>query len=296
MEIIQSFAQFEEGSPYLQHRRKRDYVYLLFYSYLFSHITISKQYGGFTMFCNKRAYESMLKYIPYHKFQIMENNNEFRMWSKYKIDVMKTINEDFIHIDPDVSLFKNVLDEFINGRCDILVQDIVPFKENSLKPFIFDNTEFFADTKILTKPFDGRAMSCGTVGLTKEVQEYYFTGIDILYDAMLEIGLDNILSPTLVLEEQLLYLLAVENDFVVHNIVEYEMMINYGILNVGETHGYLHLWMQSKFQRKIIDLVRRRIFFEYPEYYEDVLIYEHEVLSKFEFFKHFNFPKIYSNM
>ena len=293
MEIVQSFAQFEEGSPYLQHRNKRDYIYLSFYCFLLSQITINKLYGGFTMFCNQTAYSKMLQYIPYNTVQIMENKNEFKMWSKYKIDVMRVINDDFIHLDPDVSLFNKVLDPFINGECDVLVQDIVPFKENSLKKFVFDNKDFFAETLILTKPFDGRCMSCGTVGLTKSVQEYYFKGIDVLYEGMLKHGLENIDFPTLILEELFLYLLSYENDFIVHDIIPHESAVNYGIIYAGDKLGYLHVWRRLKYERKTIDLIRKKIFFDFPEYFDLIYKYEHDVLSKFEFFKYFNFPLLY---
>ena len=245
------------------------------------------------MFCNRRAYDSMLKYIPYDTFEFMENDNEFLMWSKYKLDVMKTIGDDFIHLDPDISLFKKVLDPFINGECDVLVQDVVPHKYNSLKPFVYGNKAFLADTLILTKPFDGGAMSCGTVGINRYAQEYYFAGIDVLYKAMLEAGTKNISYPSLVLEEQLLYVLSIENDFKVNTIVPHELMRE-DILQVEWSHGYLHIWMQIKYKKCIIEMIRRRIFFEYPEYYGAILKYEHDVLSRFKFFPYFNFPLIYS--
>lgn len=244
------------------------------------------------MFCNKKAYDSMLRYIPYPTFEFMENDNKFLMWSKYKLDVMKIIDDDFIHTDPDVALFEKVLDPFIDGKCDVLVQDILPFKDNSLKSFVFDNIDFLADTLILTKPFDGGAMSCGTVGVNKYAQEYYFAGIDILYEAMLEFGTKKINYPTGVLEEQLLYLLSVENDFSVHEIVPYELMRD-DVIKVGYDYGYLHFWGELKFKRMFIEIMRRRIFFDYPNYFEIILKYESEVLSQFKFFQHMNFPKKY---
>jgi len=292
MKIIQSFAQFEEGSPYILQQNKPDYIYLSFYSFLLSYISVTKTYGEFTMFCNHSAYNSMLRFIPYDCINIMENDNDFLMWSKYKLDVMRTIGDDFIHLDPDVSLFKKVLDPFINGECDVLVQDIVPHKWNVGKEFVFNSIPFFRETKILMKPYDGRAMSCGTVGITKEVQEYYFAGIDVLYEAMVKFGVEKIDYRGLILEEQLLYLLALENDFKVNTIVPHELMRD-DIFELGLTHGYLHIWMGIKFVRKVIDLIRKEIFFGYPHYFDYVLKYERDVLSKFKFFEGMNFPKAY---
>jgi len=292
MKIIQSFAQFDEGSPYVLKRGKEDYIYLSFYCFLLSCISVTKTYGEFTMFCNKKAHNSMLQYIPYPAFEIMENVNEFPMWSKYKLDAMRTIGDDLIHLDPDVSLFKPVLDPFINGECDVMIQDIVPFKWNIGKEFVFSSINFFKETKILTKPYDGRAMSCGTFGMNKHAQEYYFAGVDILYDAMVKYGVENIDYRGLILEEQLLYLVSIENDFKIHEIVPHEL-IRKDIFELGLTHGYLHVWTQFKFARKVIDLIRKEIFFGYPYYYETILKYEHDVLSKFKFFQGMNFPKIY---
>lgn len=293
MKIIQSFAQFEEGSPYLQHHNKPDYIYLSFYCFLLSHITIKKLYGNFTMFCNLKAHDSMLKYIPYDGVQIMENQNKFKMWSMYKVDVMKSINDDFIHLDPDVSLFAPVLDPFINGECDVIVQDIVPFKNNRLKKFVYENIDFFSETLILTKPFDGCAFSCGTVGIKKFAQEYYFKGIEVLQEAMLKRGVENIEYPTLILEEQLLYLIACENLFNIHEIIPPELVREHGIMGGGNEIGYLHLWRAVKYKRDIIDMIRKKIYFDYFDYYDVILKYEYEVLSQFEFFKHMDFPILY---
>lgn len=293
MRLIQSFAQFEEGSPYLQHKNKADYVYLSFYCFLLSHITIKKLYGEFTMICNSKAYNSMLQYIPYDVFRIMENDNHFKLWNAYKIDAMKTVGEDFIHIDPDVTMFEPLLDPFINGECDVLVQDIVPRKDNRLKTFIYDNLSFFSDTKILTKPYDGCGMSLGTVGINKYVQEYYFKGVEVLYEGIIKCGVENIEYASLILEEQLLYLLCIENDFNVHTILPSDLVSKYGLLDAGNWFGYLHIWRDYKYQRDMIDKIRKKIFFDYPDYYDYILKYERDVLSGFKFFKYMSFPKAY---
>lgn len=295
MKIIQSFAQFDEGSPYLQHVNKPDYVYLSFYCFLLSKLTITEHCGGITMYCNQKAYDSFFKYITYDNIVIKENENKFLMWSKYKIDVMKTINDDFIHVDSDVFVRNNVFRPFINNECDVLIQDIVPHKINMLKRFAFENKEFLAETRILTKPYDGRSFSCGTIGINKAMQEYYFTGIDVLYEAMLKFGLENILAPTLLLEEQLLYYITIENDFKYKPIVPNELLLKYEFLMCNEMVGYLHFWTALKYKKDAIDYIRKRIFFEYPEHYETILRYERDVLSQFKFFHYFKFPLVYSS-
>ena len=65
MKIIQTFAIFDEVSPYLTNKRNFEYVYLNFYSFILSYITIKKIYGPITMICNQEAYDAFIKYIPY---------------------------------------------------------------------------------------------------------------------------------------------------------------------------------------------------------------------------------------
>lgn len=295
MKIIQSFAQFQEGSPYLGKRKNQDYVYLNFYSFMLSYLSIKEQYGPISMYCNHKAYESFIKYIPYDEIITMENNNPFLVWSKYKTDVMRLINDDLIHIDSDVLLFNNLFDNFIYGDYDIMVQDILPFKRNLIKQFGFDNKEFLADTKILTKPYDGRCMSCGVVGLKKNMQKYYFAGIDVLYASMLKHGLEGVDMPSMLLEEQLLYYIAVENDFKYYEVLSSDLVDKDGVVVGGDKIGYLHLWQKLKFKRDILDQIRKKIYFEYSTHYNIILQYEHDVMSKFKFFKYFNFPLLYSS-
>jgi len=217
------------------------------------------------------------------------------MWAKYKIDVLKTINDDFIHVDSDVFLGEDLFKPFINGECDVLVQDVVTHSENKAKDFGFDNKEFLANTLILTKPYDGRCFSCGTLGINKTAQEYYFAGIDVLYDAMLNIGLEKIKMPTLLLEEQLLYYITIENEFRFNTIIPDELVQKYGVLDGGDMIGYLHFWMRVKYKRFVIDKIRRKIFFDYPNHYETILKYERDVLSQFKFFSYFKLPILYSS-
>ena len=293
MKIVQSFAQFEEGSPYLLHQNKPDYIYLSFYSFLLSQLTVTKHHGSIIMFCNQQAYDSFFKYIPYGEIVIKENKNEFLMWATYKLDVLRTINDDFLHVDSDVFISGDSFKSFIDGECDVLIQDVVPRGENKISQFGYNNKDFLADTLILTKPYDGRCFSCGTLGLNKKIQEYYFAGIDVLYKAMLNFGLENFDKPTLLLEEQLLYYITIENNFKYKSVISDELVQKYGIENGGDMIGYRHFWFRMKFKKQYINYIRHRIFFEFPEYYEIILKYEKDVLSKFKFFQGMNFPKIY---
>lgn len=293
MKIIQSFAAFDEGSPYLINKRK-DYPALNLYSFLLSYITINKFYGDIQMFCNEKAYQDFIKYIPYDKIIIREHDKGYRMWSTYKIDAMKTLNDDFIHVDSDIFLSQPVFDNFIDMEynIEVMVQNITPMSRNGIKDFGFRNKDFLADTKILTKPFDGRSMICGTMGLKKNVQEYYFAGVDVFYEAMLKLGVENITEPSMLLEEQLLYYITLENDFTCYSILPEELILSHGLLKGGDMLGYLHVWMGLKFKREIIDMIRKKIFHDFPEYYHIIEKYEQDVLKDNKVFNHMNFQKL----
>lgn len=55
MKIIQSFAEFEEGTPHLDDENV-DKKSLNFYSFLLSYLTINKYHGSVTMYCNQKQW------------------------------------------------------------------------------------------------------------------------------------------------------------------------------------------------------------------------------------------------
>ena len=293
MKIIQSFAQFEEGSPYFQHQKNQDNRYLNLYSFLMSYLSLKDIYGAVTMFCNQQAYDTFIKYIPYDKIIIVESTNDFLVWSKYKTDVMRLVGDDLIHVDPDVFVLEDVFEPFITGDYDIMIQNSTPMELNDAKRFGFENKQWLNDTKILTKPYDGGCFSCGTVGLKLNVQQLYFDATDILHDAMLKVGLKNTETPSMLLEEQLLYFLAVEYDYKTYEIISKELFEKSGVVDGGDSIGYFHAWMTLKFSRDIINKIRKKIFFDFPNHYEIILGYERDVLSDFKFFSDLKFPILY---
>jgi len=288
MNIIQSFARYTGVSPYIKGkgRSKSDYYYLNFYSMLLSYITLQQQYGSVTMFCDKAAHDSLIKYVPYDNIEIVENQNDFLMWSKYKLDIMKLIGEDFIHVDQDVAVFDDFYKPFIDGKCDVLVQDVVSRKKNYTKPLVNNNLEYFRDTKILTKPYDGQAFSCGSVGLTTEVQKYYFAGIDVLYNDMLEHGIENLDFAAMILEETLLYLITIENDFKYHSIIEQQDVDKHGILYAGDKIGYAHFWSRNKFKQQYLTGIRNKLLQDYSGFGEYILKFESEIMTNKPVFKY----------
>jgi len=289
MKIIQSFALFEEGSPYFQHTEHKNYQYLLFYSFLLSYIALKKHFKHVTMFCNKFAYDTFIKYIPYDEIIFKENKYDMKLWSVYKLDCMRSVGEDFIHVDPDVFLFKDLFGPFIiDDDYNIIVQDILTAENNLkfVKDFAYENLEFLADSKIFTKKYDGRCMSGGVLGLKKTAQEYYFAGVDVLYNAMLDLGIEKIGGAAMIIEELLLYLIAVENDFNVYEVLPHDLILKHGVEEVGNMLNYVHVWKGSKYKKKNIDNIKRKILYEFNEYQRLVLEYESDHMLKLKSIKY----------
>lgn len=293
MQIIQSFAKYKESHYIGKQKSKADYFYLNFYSMLLSYITLQKQYGSVTMFCDKAAYDSLIKYIPYDNIEIVENKNDFLMWSKYKLDIMKLIGEDFIHVDQDVIVFDDFYKTFINGECDVLIQDVVSRKKNFTKTFIYENLDYLRETKILTKPYDGQAFSCGSVGLRKNVQEYYFKAIDIMYEDMMKTDIEKINFAAMIIEETLLYLITTENNFTYDYILPQKDVDELGLMHAGDKIGYVHLWASNKFKRIYIQQLRKMLFTNHPEYLDYVFKFEQEVMIWKRIFRYMVLPDNY---
>jgi len=289
MKIIQSFAQFDEGSYYVSHEKNYDVIPLLFYSSLFSYITIKKLYGHVTMFCNQKAYDTFVKYIPYDEIILMENKNVFKYWSLYKLDSLRYCNEDAIHIDNDVFLYSNVLTEFIEGNADIIVQDIQSKEDNAVSSQTTNNLDFLKSSGVFTKKFDGRSVSAGVIGIKKHVQDLIFNNIDILKEAI-DVGewSDTVRNgedlATTILDEQSIYLTAVENDLSIYDILPHDLVIKHGIGETGKIIGYAHMWTKHKYLPENIKDIKRYILFNYTEYQKYIIEYESHVMMQTEIF------------
>lgn len=282
MQIIQSFALFDEGNPYFtdkDHPKYKDtsHTYLNFYSFFLSYITLNIHYHHVMMFCNRKAYDLFIRYIPYERIILWENEYEMDFWNMYKLMVAKSIKDDFIHVDPDIFVFDDLFRNFINGNDDILVQDILSKENNIVSDFGYENKEFLAETGILTKEYDGRCLSCGVLGLKKNVQEKYFNAVDILQKELEQFKKDKglpLLGQTMILEEQLLYFVAVENDFDVSDIIPHDLINNLGMDEASNMFGYTHLWKGTKYDEENIIKIKGKIKHEYSGHYHILENYE----------------------
>lgn len=284
MKIIQSFAQFDEGSFYLKHDKENSKkVYLNFYSFLLSVLTLQKYYGKVTMYCNQKAYDSFIKYLPYDEVKIHENQNSFTFWNYYKVDAIRRQTGKFIHVDSDVFIFDDLFSEFINTRkYDIIVQDTIKPEWNPFKTAISVVKDFLKKNNIMNpNDFDGKCFSCGTVGMTINVKNEYVNLCDLFRDEYnnkeFKVEADII---SMISEELSLYLLAIKNGLRTYEVLPYEEVALHGSAKVGNNRKYTHMWFGSKFQPQYIKLMRHKIIKEFPEQEKLILEYESEVLDK----------------
>jgi hypothetical protein len=281
MKIIQSFAEFENGNFYLDIQGSEwNNKYLNFYSFLLSYLTLKKYYGGVTMYCNQKAYDSFIKYIPYDEVKIVENGNDFTFWSYYKVDIMKRMRSDFIHVDSDVFIFDDLFTPFNNS--DIIVQDKICLDGSPLKEGVPIILNYLKSEKILdVSKYDGKFLSCGVVGMRNEIKKRYVVVCDALKKGYVEkkFNVDKQYASILI-EELPMHLIALDGNYKVHEILPHDEIIKRGAIMVGNDHKYTHMWFGSKFNPQYVKAMKLKIRKEFPLYGELIDRFESEVLDK----------------
>jgi len=284
MKIIQSFAQFEEGSYYLRHDEKNgSKTYLNFYSMLLSVLTLQKYYGEVTMYCNQKAHNNFIKYLPYKEIKIVENQNNFNFWNYYKIDVIRKQTSKFIHVDPDVFIFDDLFSNFINGRKhDIIIQDVIPDYMNPVSREMPALREYLKKSKIMNPELcDGKAFSNGVVGMNVKTKNEYMKMADGLKQAFergdLKVHEDLI---SMISEEVALYLLAKKDGLKYWEILPYDDILKNGSRQTANEKKYTHMWGDSKFNPQYIEVMKLKTRKEFPLYSDLIDQYELEVMDK----------------
>lgn len=283
MKIIQSFAQFDEGSYYMRHDKKNTKkVYLNFYSMLLSVLTLQKYYDKVTMYCNQKAYDSFIRYLPYHQIKIFENKNTFTFWNYYKIDIIKKQTSKFIHVDPDVFIFSDLFEPFMKSRkYDIMVQDLIPDYINPVMNDIPTIKKYLTNNNIMDEKLcDGKVFSNGVVGMTIKVKNEFIKMAESLKNAYLMGKLDVNQDLISIISEELgMYLVAKKNWFTYYEILPYNKMIKNGSRQTTNEKKYTHMWGVSKFKPQYIEIMKLKIKKEFPEYAKLIEQYEVEVMN-----------------
>jgi FkbM family methyltransferase len=270
IKIIQSFAQYNEDNHYVGNELNGTEKYLNFYTFLLSFLTLKKYYGSVTMYCNRLAYDTFIKYIPYDNVIIIENKNTIDWWSAYKLDIISIIDEPFIHVDSDVFIFDDIFRPFINNKdYDIIVQNSFDIEIIDKEKWIF---EICPIQKIKNKSF-----LCGVIGFNDiNKKEKYIKNtkkVKKLIENNLIIG-----DYGFILEEYTLYLTTVNDDLKYFEVLPYDDIKD--IYSSGEKNNYTHMWFASKYVKTNIDLIKNKIKKDFSEYYEIVEKYDN-LISKY---------------
>ena len=286
MKIIQSFAWLEEGSFYLRYNKDKDMMnktYLNFYSMLLSVLTLQKYYGSVTMYCNQKAHDAFIKYLPYDEIKIVENNNPQDFWNYYKVDVIRKQTSKFIHVDPDVMIFDDLFSEFINGRKhDIIIQDVIPEYMNPVSSDIPIVREYLKNSGLMNPKFcDGNAFSNGVVGMNIKTKNEFIKIADNLKNAYLKGDLKvraHLIS--MISEEVAIYLLARRDDLKYIEILPYDNVLKNGSRQTANEKKYTHMWGDSKFHPQHIEIMKLKTRKDFPLYSDLINQYEKEVLNE----------------
>jgi hypothetical protein len=270
MIIIQSFAQFD--NQYANGALKGTEKYLNFYNFLYSWITLKKYYNSVIMYCNKNAYENYIKFIPYDYVIIKENKYDYKYWNWYKLDVIEQQIEDFIHVDPDVFIFKDIFIKDFNTY-DILIQKEIPEIElyPQIKKFVLDNYTFLNEKNIITT-YDNKCLSCGIVGMNIKTKEEYIKNIKLIYNGLSnnQIKLDSELEiyRAMITEELTLHLTSIKNNYNVYDITKHN------------EPDYLHLWGEKKYTDSNINYIKKIIKTDFSNFYYLIEDYEKTIVNK----------------
>lgn len=282
MKIVQSYSQFNDGCRYAGSRLNGTEVYLNFYTFLLSYLTLKKYYGSVTMYCNKKAYDTFIKYIPYENVVIKENKYSQEYWSAYKLDVIEDMEETFIHVDSDVFIFDDLFKPFIENKngFDIIVQHTNPPKLNGAKGFVKSNSIILNNCNVIKfGKYDDKCFSCGVLGMNVKTKNLYISDVKKIYDLMqkkiFRTGYES--YRCLILEELTFYLTAINNELKWHNILPYGDIVKHGEYNSGNISKYTHMWFDTKFVKRNIELILNKIKKDFEKDYYLVENYNKEI-------------------
>ena len=283
MKIIQSFAQFDEGSYYMKNEKKgSDTTYLNFYSMLLSVLTLQKYYGKVTMYCNQKAHDSFIKYLPYNEIKIVENKNPFHYWSYYKVDIIKRQRAKFIHVDPDVFIFDDLFSEFMKTeKFDVIIQDTIPKNLNPIRGEMNEIRKYLESIDdIHYKYCDSRAVSNGVVGMTHDIKKKFTSMCEVLKKGF-DSGKMNV-NPDVVgmiAEELALYLVVLHEKSNCYEILPYDEVLKDGSRETENKHKFTHMWGNTKFNPQYIEVMKLKTIKEFPLYADLIERYESEVMD-----------------
>jgi len=283
MNIYHSYIYFKNVNTVITQTNQH---HLNFYSYLLSYILLKQLYGSVSMVCNKNALDLFVKYIPYDNI-IMVNppqvNNHDKFWSLLKINSYKNMKAPFIHVDGDVLIFKNLFNKFINGNYDILTQSIEPININDTSQYT-DSYNYTRDI-LRSNGFELLnllycALNCGVFGVKSEIIKNEY--IDTVNRA------GNILNKSEYVNQLHSYFPAFLEQYLLMDYIERKKLrrteifdehslVQKGLEQLANENGYAHLWCDTKYNKKWIELIKVNIKTKFPEYFKHITNFENNL-------------------
>jgi hypothetical protein len=234
------------------------------------------------MHCNQKGYDMLIKYIPYDNVEIVENQNSFKHWNYYKVDIIKQMTEDFIHVDSDVFIFGGLFSEYIaNPKYDVIVQDTLAKNQNIANDYVTTFNDYLLKNNIFDPNiYDGKCFSCGTIGMRIELKDGYTGMCDAIKSGIEMQSSYNPYYIGMVCEELAMYLYAQKHGLKTYEVLPFELVQEKGPFETGNIVKYTHMWFQTKFDSKYVKLIRNKILKDFPEHRGSVEKYEKEIISK----------------
>lgn len=266
MNVIQSYSLIS-NNPH--NDNKLSTIYSNLYTFLLSYLTIKKNVGPVTMYCDELAYELLVQYIPYDKVIIKENpyKDVPRAWSMYKLEVIEVVKCPYLHFDCDVFIYNKMLNEYINDDSyNMLVQQI-DYGEDCYDYVIKtynENKQFFIDNNIMTKDIKlGFTSGCFNSIKTEDTKKHYLNICKKLIDLQTKESL-HYYGYASIIEEFAYYILTYNTKY-------------YSILdNIGDSFytNHMHLHGKMKFKMEHINWIKQYIIGVFPEHAYLIGVYE----------------------
>jgi len=288
MRIIQSCCFIGDNYNYVN----GDKNYLMnFYTMLWSYIKLKEFYGYVTMYCNQKAYNEVVKYIPYDEVIIDETigsdikENEFKnSWFKIKYDTYQKQTQPFIHIDTDVIFGQDLLTQHIKNGFDVIVQSIeVTSFNHNLNVFNtakerLSQTKFYDIYDNWYVKYNHSAYNCGICGFND--LSYLKECVLSAYELFDEFNNSEIYIHPSFYEQSYLTAMLRRDEKNVATIIPYDLIEKHGEFEAMNMMEYAHYWGDGKFNSTLMYYIRKTIFNYHNNYFNNILEFEKTLHNK----------------
>lgn len=269
-----------------------DYLLNNFNNYLLSALLVKKHGHKIELYCDKKSYD-IYSLIPYDKINIINYNNDgisnnYWVWGKIKPQLL--LNEPYIHIDGDVFLFNDVINNNDFNNSDLVVQSIENNKTvgNGFNRFYIESKNPFINYDkygVDWDRYDKWAYNCGVIGFNNiEFKNKYCEKVRDLLKTLSNdsnfIFNDSYSSVHILSEQTLLYYLVKENRKKPLVIIPYDDNKTTDYIwesEIPKNIGYCHMWSGTKYSINIRKKIRNKIINLFPEYKHIIKTFERNI-------------------